>query len=202
VALKLTNLASIDHSIPQRGMTNVSKLDRAVWFRFFQRLSETGSRLPDGQTVETVENAFADPDQSNYALPLGSGTDILQISSVRQGQQFFRTMVMANYERKCAITGIYQPELLVAGHIRLWASDRENRMNPRNGICLNRLHGKAFEDSLITIEDDGKILYSKRLNMDKIDKMRNMNDSGYFQFPRKFRPEPAFLAEHRSEFLD
>jgi putative restriction endonuclease len=110
-------------------------------------------------------------------------------------------MVMASYDQRCAITGISQTEFLVAGHIRPWSTDIENRMNSRNGICLNRLHDKAFEERLIAIEDDGRLIYSKRLNPETKQKMLKLNDSGFFTFPRRFKPDLDFLAEHRKKFL-
>ena len=44
--------------------------------------------------------------------------------------------------------------MLVAGHIVPWAADAQNRLNPRNGIAINALHDKAFENGLLTITPD------------------------------------------------
>jgi len=43
---------------------------------------------------------------------------------------------------------------LVAGHIKPWAEDEANRLNPRNGLALNALHDCAFELGLFTIRPD------------------------------------------------
>jgi putative restriction endonuclease len=45
--------------------------------------------------------------------------------------------VLAAYDYKRCITGIAISELLLASHIVPWATDPKQRMNPRNGLCLN-----------------------------------------------------------------
>ena len=37
----------------------------------------------------------------------------------RVGQYFFRMTVLNSYENRCCVTGLKQPELLVASHIKL-----------------------------------------------------------------------------------
>ncbi|WP_075997948.1 HNH endonuclease [Salaquimonas pukyongi] len=202
VALKLANLASIDETLNRRGMANASRLDKDVWKSFFDTLAESAAMLPKADTRVSHSRGFGDNKQEVFESDARLGTDTKRVVSVRQGQQFFRDMILASYDFKCAITGIEQQELLVAGHIRPWSVDHRNRMNPRNGICLNRLHDKAFEAHLIAIEDDGKILYSRRLLPEARDKLTNMNKTGYISFPSRFRPDLGLLREHRENFHD
>src|SRR5438067_11978733 len=61
---------------------------------------------------------------------------------VRVNQHFFRAAVLSAYDYKCCVTGLAVPELLVASHIVPWAADPKQRMNPRNGLCLNALHDR------------------------------------------------------------
>src|SRR5207248_3664526 len=72
---------------------------------------------------------------------------------VRVNQHFFRAAVLAAYDYKCCITGLAVPELLVASHIVPWAKDPKQRMNPRNGLCLNALHDRAFDRGLMFIDE-------------------------------------------------
>lgn len=62
-----------------------------------------------------------------------------QIVQVRVNQSVFRQIVLANYDFKCALSGIDIPELLVASHVIPWSYNEEERMNPKNGICLSSL---------------------------------------------------------------
>jgi putative restriction endonuclease len=68
---------------------------------------------------------------------------------VRVNQQFFRAVVLAAYDGKGCVTGLAVPELLVASHIVSWAEDPKQRMNPRNGLCLNALHDRASDRRLM-----------------------------------------------------
>ena len=200
VALKLTNLASIDDTLDRRGMSHASSLDRRVWSRFFEQLREFSKSYGSGLSPESA-NELGEFPQASYLAPAEGGLMVQRLIDVRVGQDYFRRMVLASYEHRCAITGIAQPELLVAGHIRPWAIDTENRINPHNGLCLNRLHDKAFEEQLIAIDPDGRVLYSKRLKAETRTKMKMLNDGGRFEFPAKFKPNSDFLEEHREKFL-
>ncbi|MEM9278124.1 MAG: HNH endonuclease [Pseudomonadota bacterium] len=194
IALKLVNLASIDETLDRKGMANASKLDRQVWNSSFERLFSSASLLNDEATG--IPTGFGETDQSEFSFDNNEGVDIFTIKSSRQGQQQFRKMISANYDHCCAITGISQPELLVAGHISPWASDKKNRLNPRNGILLNRLHDKAFEEGLMVISENGKIIYSDRLEGSSLTKLRDMEFDGYLRTPSKFKPDPALLRTH------
>lgn len=199
ISLKLANLASIDQTLDRKGMSGASNLDRAVWARYWQKLVQFGRTLTEPEGTETRFEVSESP-QAEYLANASAGTIVQRLTNARVGQDFFRRMVLASYDQRCAITGIEQPELLIAGHIRPWKNDSENRMNPHNGILLNRLHDKAFEERLISIGDSGQILYSKRLRSETKQKMIAMNDQGIFHFPRRFKPDVSFLAEHREVF--
>ena len=67
----------------------------------------------------------------------------------RVNQNVFRKIVLANYNGKCALTGIDISELLVACHIIPWSENEQERLNPENGICLSSLYDKAFDKGLI-----------------------------------------------------
>ena len=110
-------------------------------------------------------------------------------------------MVLANYENKCGLTGIDIPELLVASHIIPWSANEHERLNPENGICLSSLYDKAFDQGLISFDDNSKILFSEKLE-------KNLGKTYYEMYfatvkdrslivPRKYHPNPLFLEWHR-----
>ena len=68
-----------------------------------------------------------------------------RIVNTRVNQSFFRKTIHASYNNSCCITGLNNSKLLIAGHIKPWGLDKQNHLNPRNGILLNGLHDKAFE---------------------------------------------------------
>jgi len=118
----------------------------------------------------------------------------------RINQRFFRAAVLAAYEGQCFITGLAVPELLNASHIVPWKTDTKNRTNPRNGLCLNRLHDVAFDVGLLTITPKLRVRISpkieKRSSEPAIrDFLMKFKDAA-LKAPRRFAPEPEFLQYH------
>lgn len=201
VAYKLVNFASLDPSLHARGIkgaSNTSKLDREVWDEFYNNWDDLPyeseyllSRF-ENKSIEEINDINVDN------LPEGKVRE--QLVRVRVNQSFFRSSIMASYNNTCCITGLNQPELLIAGHIKPWSIDEQNRLNPRNGIAINALHDKAFETGLITITTEYKIKVSrtilKQKQCDSLEKyFLQYNDKEVF-LPSKFLPDIQFLRYH------
>lgn len=194
VALKLSNLAALDESLPQRGMANASSTDRRVWAEFldtpdrvlaaFQAQSEPPRRSVTG---------FAERQAQFQARQ----SEVRQAASqVRIGQGFFREMILASYRYSCALTGNDDARLLNASHIVGWAEDGRHRLDPRNGICLNALHDRAFDRHLVTFDDDYRMVIASdvpseaRRNLERVETRR-------LSMPSRFLPDQAYLERHR-----
>jgi putative restriction endonuclease len=201
VSYKLVNFASFDPSLQARGIkgaVNASKLDKQIWNEFFnnwENLTYESEKLRaryENKSIEELNNINSDD------LPK-EGKTRAQVIQARVNQSFFRKTVLAAYNNTCCITGINQPELLVAGHIRPWKDDKENRLNPRNGIAINGLHDKAFENGLITITTDYRVKISPFIK-----KLKNQIVQDYFLkydglqliLPSRFLPDISFLHYH------
>ena len=210
IALKLVNFASLDPSLSQAGMSNASKLDRQVWSEFYAdwagRAYESEKLLAEAQhiTVEELEAEY------EVLTPLKIGREKEQTVKVRVNQQFFRKTIMAAYDNTCCIAGLRQPELLVAGHIKPWAADEANRLNPRNGLALNALHDRAFELGLFTIrpadyviEVAPAVLAPKRPDAEAAQALLGRFHGQELRLParRRFLPDPEFLGWHREKWL-
>lgn len=83
-------------------------------------------------------------------------------AKVRLHQATFREMVLSAYGKKCAMSSLPVPELLEAAHI-IPDSHDEGVAGIRNGICLSRIHHRAFDANLIGIDPDYRIKISDRL---------------------------------------
>jgi putative restriction endonuclease len=203
VAFKLGNFASFDPTLKARGiggLPNASKLDGEVWKEFYNNwdaaLLESEKKLAKAKhtTVEKLNKIDLDN------LPK-EGKEKERLVKVRVNQCIFRKVILATYNNKCCITGISNPELLVASHIMEWSKDEKNRMNPMNGLALNALHDKAFEHGLITIEADNyKVKVSslfKKKNLSLSIKQNFLDYEGKeIILPDKFLPEKEFLNMH------
>lgn len=126
-----------------------------------------------------------------------TGEDKERVVKTRVNQNVFRAIILANYNSTCALSGTDIPELLVASHIMPWADDKEERLNPENGICLSSLFDKAFDQGLITFSDDYKTILSSKIKA-------NVGKTYYADFfepidgkqlltPEKYFPNKRFL---------
>jgi len=210
VALKLVNFASLDPSLTQAGMSNASKLDKEVWNEFYAdwagRVYESEKLLADTQHI-TLEEIAAEYEP---LPPVLEGKMKEQLVKVRVNQQFFRKTIMAAYDNTCCVTGLRQASLLVAGHIKPWAEDEANRMNPRNGLALNALHDRAFELGLFTIrpadyviEVAPTVLTPKRSDAEAAAALLGRFHGQELRLPahKRFLPDPEFLAWHQAKWL-
>jgi predicted restriction endonuclease len=71
--------------------------------------------------------------------------------------------VLENFGDSCALTGLRHRALLNASHIVGWAKAPAHRLDPRNGIALNRLHDAAFDRKLITFDEQLRLVVGRRL---------------------------------------
>ena len=102
--------------------------------------------------------------EKTRALP--AATEFERLVVQRVGQNVFREALMDFWSGRCAITGLDQPELLRASHMKPWAvcaTDAE-RLDPYNGLLLSVHWDAAFDNGLVTFEDDGTPRLSSRLS--------------------------------------
>jgi len=152
VALRLGNFAHLDPGLDRQGMSQVSAGARAIWAEYErdpEAVSYEGERLLAQHGRESLTAASEDD--------LLVGEDREAIVRARVNQAVFRRLILARYDSVCCVTGLRLPELLVAAHIVPWAEDRQARLDPRNGLCLNALHDRAFERGLMVVDDTYRI---------------------------------------------
>lgn len=102
-------------------------------------------------------------------LPRSTEAERLVIQRV--GQDLFRDALMNYWGGRCAVTGVAEPRLLRASHIKPWArceSDAE-RLDAYNGLLLAAHLDAAFDAGLISFKDDGAILIADRFAKEDCD---------------------------------
>ncbi len=214
VAMKLSNLASLDPALKLRGINGLkgaSQLDRDVWDEFHSKPDEfvpLSQELFDALFVdassETTEVIPGIGIRRARKAPIGN-TEITLLTKQRRGQGYFRDAVLNNYDNRCAITGLPIRELLIASHILPWAGFEVERLNVRNGIALNRLHDAAFDQGLIGFDDDLQLLLSKRLRkllpQEAVKSSFEAYEKALLKLPDDaITPNLVFLAQHRVRF--
>ncbi len=170
IALRLVNFASVDPVLKARGIKGMdggTKIVQPIWDEFFnnqEQLVFLSEQILAQKENTSIENKYKD---LLFDIKDLKGEMVTREVKTRVNQSVFRQMVLANYNTKCAITGIDIPKLLLASHIIPWSKSEKERLNPENGICLSALYDKAFDKGLIGIDLNYEIILSKDLKAKK-----------------------------------
>lgn len=208
IVRKVGNLASFDPQMKARGvggLGHTGKLDEVVWNRYFghwDRLAYDAEVLIAKLKKKELEQSL-NIDLND--LPLGE--ERKQEVKRRINQDFFRNTVLSSYENHCCITGLNNSKLLHACHIVGWSEDEANRTNPQNGLCLNVLFHKAYDENLIGISPDYEVFISeeflgkKTRDIDNSTKdfINGLNNKKLIM-PKRFLPDRNLLAVHFENF--
>jgi putative restriction endonuclease len=202
LAWKLANFARLDPALQKRGIKGAShgsKGEGEVWEEFnnnWDSLAFESEKLLAGLTHQSVEEMN---NLNEDELPK-EGLERERLVRVRVNQRFFRSTVLTSYSSQCCITGLAIPSLLTASHIAPWATDQNNRMNPRNGLCLNVLHHKAFDLGLITITPEFRVRVSSSLENSVAGQPNGIFFETYnnqlARLPQRFLPDVSLLEWH------
>lgn len=208
VALKLSNFASFDPELKARGikgLRNASKKDAEIFDQFYENRENLAfnSEIVRAEFEEkTLEEKHIQelPELENY-----KGEEKLRYIKTRVNQSFFRAMILANYDGKCAITGIDISQMLFASHIIPWSQNIEHRLNPSNGICLSAHFDTAFDKGLISFDNNyclilNPILAKYELQPYYISWFKQF-EGVKMKLPYKAMPGIEFLEWHREQLL-
>jgi putative restriction endonuclease len=201
VKMKIGNFGSLDPELAIRGivgLTGASNLDREVWNEFAhdrEKLAYESTILIAQFSKKDIEDVIT---LSEMDIP--EGKEKTRLIRTRVNQSFFRASILGIYDGRCCISGLSIQTLLVASHIKPWAKDIENRLNPENGLCLNYIHDRAFDTGYITITTDYKVKLSKALfDYQKEDAVRRFFkdfEDIEISMPERYYPSKEFLSYH------
>lgn len=208
VVRKVGNLANFDSKMKSRGvggLAHTSKLDEVIWKRYYgnwEKLAyDAEVILASFKRMEFEKSLSIDL----HNLP--TGLERIQEIKRRINQDFFRETVLSSYNQRCCITGLKNPLLLQASHIVGWNIDEANRTNPENGLCLNSLFHKAYDENLIGITPDYEILISEEFFGEQLSRVPESTREYIMGFnhkkiilPRRFLPNRDLLAQHYDFF--
>ncbi len=202
VSWKLANFARLDPTLQTRGIKGAAhgaKSDEEIWREFsnnWEQLAYESERLLAQMTDCKLEQVAG---LAQTDLPR-EGKERERIVRTRVNQQFFRTAVLAAYGSRCCVTQLGIPDLLNASHIVPWSVDAKNRVNPRNGLCLNVIYDRAFDRGFLTITPSYKVRLSpillKRSKEKVVRDIFLRYDNASIELPRHFTPDPALLQYH------
>ncbi len=129
-------------------------------------------------------------DENDYAIE-----DCKAEIKQRQKQSVFRRRVLENFGGCCCISGVSEPDLLVASHVVPWSQRKDSRLDPANGLCLFALYDALFDGGYFTLSKDLQIVVARAASLS--DELRSIlnNISG-----KSIRP--PLNVEIRKEYLE
>lgn len=185
-----------------KGLTGGIRQVQPVWDEFVGNKEELifeSERILAEIQKTTIEKKYGKILEGTESL-VGE-TKIREVKT-RVNQRVFRDIVLANYNGKCAITGFDNPDFLIASHIIPWSKDIDNRLNPQNGLLLNNLHDKAFENGYLAIDKNFQILICSELRKSN-DRFVQVFFTAFHEHeiikPERFLPDIQFLEKHLEE---
>jgi len=209
VSMRLNNFAAVDPFHQQRGikgLQNGIKQVQPIWNEFINNkellLYESENILAEKEHIP-LEKKYADVLTDARDL---KGEDRIRMVKTRVNQEVFREMVIANYEGKCALTGIDIQPLLLASHIVPWSKNEQERLNPENGICLSAFYDRAFDKGYIGVNEKFEVLVSshlkKKAKADYYLKHFAPLTGVKINTPSKYLPRKEFLQYHLGEIFE
>ncbi|MBO3089435.1 HNH endonuclease [Cellulomonas dongxiuzhuiae] len=133
--------------------------------------------------VEEALQSFADAGYGERE------TERIALAAVRVGQHRFARDVLANCGHACVFCGFAAPSagpshLLRASHVKPWRdATRRERLHVANGVAACPTHDAAFDQGLLTIEDDLRITLAPSLVRDR---ERRPEVRRYFESPHLY----------------
>lgn len=125
----------------------------------------TNEQLYDLTSAGAMMSA-QDPDGEDSNPTVGE-----RLTTVRLTQQRFARAVLERSNFSCVFCGLStrrvslpSARLLIAGHIKPWRlSNATERSSAYNGLAACPTHDAAFEAQLMTVQPDGRVVYSASL---------------------------------------
>nr|MDH2558227.1 HNH endonuclease signature motif containing protein [Pseudomonas sp. Hg5Tf] len=162
------------------------------------------AQLPADAALYLLEQTEVIADYEDQLIDAGSPGKAPTVTTrealvkARVGQGAFRTGLLKRWEKKCALTGLKNPNLLVASHIQAWAlADNHARLDTDNGLLLATHIDRLFDCGLISFGEDGQLLISDDLAAEE-HKILGLDQ--YASIPTLSEGNRRYLEKHRKRF--
>jgi hypothetical protein len=161
-------------------------------------------------TFQNVREQLDDDVERNISIDATlDSTTRTAVIQARRGQGTYRRNV-EGIEKACRLTGVTNPALLIASHIRPWRSceTSSQRLDGMNGLLLTPDADLLFDRGFITFENDGAVRVSSRFDQDDLRRL-GLGEPvwrllGFSEPPSAWEPngfaleQREYLAYHRS----
>jgi hypothetical protein len=155
-AAVIAELGLLPADVPGPGHARFAFAELGELYRVLPRVYALAVSLPDAPL-----QTFLDKTRN---LPRTTEAERLVLQRI--GQDIFREGLMTYWGGRCPLTGISEPALLRASHIKPWAPCENDSERPdvHNGLLFSALWDAAFDKGLVTFEDDGTPCFASGLS--------------------------------------
>ncbi len=193
------NAYDLLHELPLSGSARLSivkylESNRPIFeFKLIPDFDGYLSPPPSSQIERAISNVLR-----NKSEDVSLSTSVERLIEARVGQVKFRRQLLQNPRTaKCAFTGIVEPSLLIAGHIKPWAtSNNEERLNPQNGLLFTPTYDRLFNNGFISFKQNRTLLISPLLSKKTVELLN------LIQFMEIDIPMLGDTYKERREFID
>lgn len=146
--IAILNILNNSSFIQKNNTGNYMYSNSLKQFRYFVMATSNIDEL-ENEIIETI---------TSTNIP---ETDKETIIKARIGQGMYRRNLLNKYSCTCVVTGIDNPKLLMASHIKPWSlCNNFERVDPENGLLLSANMDKLFDCGLITFNNKGRMYIS------------------------------------------
>lgn len=149
----------------------------------------------DSSLDAAVDNSLTDQEEVIINSDHEDETEKAQLIKARKGQGRFRISV-GKIEKNCRVTGVDQPFLLIASHVKPWkVSTNAERLDGNNGLMLSPHIDRLFDRGWISFENNGSLKVSPMLAMNVLSlwnidpeiqaRAFSNNQAGYLEYHRE-----------------
>jgi hypothetical protein len=142
--------------MPGPGLARFAFDRLAPMYAVLSRVYQLAGSLPDAPLQQFH--------QKTAALPRTTEAERMVVQRI--GQDIFRASLMDYWQGRCPLTGITDPGLLRASHIMPWrvCDSDAHRLDVHNGLLLSALWDAAFDQGLVSFDDNGAPIFSPMLS--------------------------------------
>lgn len=188
---------------PNNGFGNQKAYLAEISEELFQKvLHLTGGQLAEATPAcdaDTVVVLAEDAKVQQLYLDMElSDTERVNVIAARWGQGVFRAGLLA-LDGACAITGVTDPRLLRASHIKPWrlCATASERLTPANGLLLTPTFDHLFDKGLMTFDAGGHPILSTALSAADTHRLNLAGATTKYSL----NTHAPYLALHRNEIF-
>lgn len=176
------------------GIGLLTELEKILGSQYESALNKLLSEKFSDETPNSDDPyALLEEEKIQQRLDIGE-TQRTQLVIARRGQGIYRSNVRL-VEKSCRVTGLTEPQHLVASHIKPWSNSNDlEKLDGHNGLLLSPHIDHLFDKGFISFTNQGAFLLSGRLREQVLTRWHIDRDQQVGQFSSE---QSKYLEYHR-----